>query len=215
MLRSSEQEPAPDVQVIMGPLDAGAAQQLGMPEPVPLLTCTPVVPTPDSRGTVRLASPDPQAPPLVDPGYLREQRDRDRLREATAWARDELFTAPALRGVFGPPMLVPPASSGRDALDAHLTENASSYYHVVGTCRMGTDAGAVVDPRLAVHGLDGLHVVDASVIPSNVRGNPQAAVHHDRRARRGVTAGRLRAVREGLDLRRVMLRARRADDVEG
>ena len=175
MLRSSGQEPAPDVQVTMGPLDAGAVQALGLPSSVPLVTCTPVLLTPDSRGTVRLASRDPQVAPLVDPGYLRERRDRDRLREAVAWVRDELLTAPALRGVFGPP-IVPPASGGRDVLDADLTERASSSYHAVGTCRTGTDADAVVDPHLAVHGIDGLHVADASVMPTSIRGNPQAAV---------------------------------------
>ena len=175
MLRSSGQEPAPDIQITMGPLDADAAQALGLAEPVPMYTCTPVLLVPDSRGTVRLASSDMQARPLVDPGYLRERRDRDRLREAMTWVRDELLTAPALRAVCGPP-LVPPAIGGRDALDADLTERASSSYHPVGTCRIGTDPGAVVDPHLAVHGIDGLHVADASVMPTSIRGNPQAAV---------------------------------------
>lgn len=175
MLRSSKQEPAPDVQVIMGPLDADAAQGLGLTEAVPIYTCTPVLLTPDSRGTVRLASSDPQVRPLIDPGYLREGRDRERLREAVAWVRDELLTAPALREVCGTP-LVPSASGGRDVLDADLTEHASSSYHAVGTCRMGTDADAVVDPHLAVRGIDGLHIADASVMPTSIRGNPQAAV---------------------------------------
>ena len=175
MLRSSGQEPAPDVQLIMGPLAADAAQGLGLAEPVPMYTCTPVLLTPDSRGTVRLASSDPQVRPLIDPGYLRETRDRQRLREALAWVHDELLTAPALRAVCGP-SLVPSARGGGDALDADLTERASSSYHPVGTCRMGTDLAAVVDPHLAVRGIDGLHVADASVMPTSIRGNPQAAV---------------------------------------
>jgi len=131
--------------------------------------------TPRSRGTVRLASADPAAPPRVDPAYLTDGRDREVLHEGLVWVRDHLFGDPALHALCGPPMA--PAGEGAtdEELDTYLTEELRSTHHPVGTCRMGTGQDTVVAPDLAVHGIRGLHVADASIMPTIVRANPHAA----------------------------------------
>ncbi len=89
--------------------------------------------------------------------------------------RGPLFSSPSLRAVTGPSLVL---SDGADdaELDAFLEQTTGTYWHPVGTARMGTDAGAVVSPRLAVHGVGGLHVVDGSVIPTITRANTQAPI---------------------------------------
>ncbi len=95
------------------------------------------------------------------------------LLRGLAWLRDELFTAPELRALTGP-ALVPAPGADTAALEAHVDEQATSGWHMVGTCRLGTDSGSVVGPDLAVHGVEGLIVADASVMPTVPRGNTQA-----------------------------------------
>ena len=111
----------------------------------------------------------------MDPAYLTDGHDRAVLRDGLVWVRDRLFADPALRAVCGPPMAPPPEITATEALDAYLTEQLRSTHHPVGTCRMGTGPDTVVGPDLAVHGMRGLHVADASVMPSIVRGNTHAA----------------------------------------
>jgi len=162
---------APDLHLAMGlrGVDAGGA---ALPEA--MVSCVVGLLTPLSRGTVRLVSPDPREAPAVDPRYLTLAEDRDRLRAGVRQAI-ELFSSPSLRAVTGPSLVL---SDGADdaELDAFLEQTAGTYWHPVGTARMGTDAGAVVSPRLAVHGVDGLHVVDGSVIPTITRANTQAPI---------------------------------------
>jgi len=169
MLRTSAAQPAPDVQFFLVLFGVGADQR---PLEEPAVSCAVALLTPESRGTVRLRSSDPADAPLVDPRYLTAGEDRRRLILGLRRAR-ELFEAPALRAVTGPP-LRPLPNVGDDALNAFIDENLASILHPVGTCRMGQDAGSVVGPDLAVHGLEGLHVVDASVMPTITRGNTQA-----------------------------------------
>ncbi len=128
---------------------------------------------PASRGTIRLASPDPAAPARIDPGYLSEPADLAPLIAGIRRARDIYAQAP-LRAYLGPEVF---PGEGRDsdaALEAFIRAAAETEYHPVGTCRMGSDAAAVVDPQLRVRGLDGLRVVDASVMPTLVSGNTNA-----------------------------------------
>lgn len=172
LLQTDPDASAPDLQLSFVVLRAGPD---GSPLPQPIVSCMLTLLTPRSRGTVRLASADPGAPPLVDPAYLADSRDRDILRDGLVWVRDRLFDDPALRAICGPPMAPDQEVTTNEALDAYLAEQVRSTHHPVGTCRMGTGHGAVVGPDLAVHGMRGLHVADASIMPSIVRGNTHAA----------------------------------------
>ncbi|MES0872534.1 GMC family oxidoreductase [Sinimarinibacterium thermocellulolyticum] len=125
---------------------------------------------PRSRGEIRLASPDPLAPPAIDPRYLDDPRDLDKLVVAVHKAR-EIFAQPA----FSPhnaQELEPGADVQSDeALRQWIREHAETLYHPVGTCKMGNDRLAVVDAQLRVHGVGGLRVVDASIMPTLIGGN--------------------------------------------
>ncbi|MEV8639061.1 GMC family oxidoreductase N-terminal domain-containing protein [Streptosporangium sp. NPDC051023] len=139
----------------------------------PVVTCAVSLLDPDSRGTVRLASANPADPPLADPKYLDKDADRARLRAGLRRARD-LFRTTTLAKATGGEALSPHDWSDQ-ALDAWIDGNVGSEWHPVGSCRMGTDAGAVVDPAtMGVRGLDALFVADASVMPAITRGNTQA-----------------------------------------
>ena len=126
--------------------------------------------TPRSRGSVRLRSPDPSEPPLIDPAYLRHPDDLARMVEATQAARRIRRTSPLSDLI--PDEEIAPGESIRDDDLAGLAESicarVSPYHHPVGTCAMGPNptAGAVVDTRGAVHGTTGLLVADASVMPT-------------------------------------------------
>jgi choline dehydrogenase-like flavoprotein len=128
---------------------------------------------PHSRGHVRLASADPTADVIVDPRYLAEETDRERLR-AGVRAGFRTLRSEALRDLVDP--LIP--EPGDDsALDAFMDSMLGTYYHPVGTARIGSDPGSsAVDPRLRVHGVRGLWVADASVMPRITRTLPQATV---------------------------------------
>jgi choline dehydrogenase-like flavoprotein len=128
---------------------------------------------PKSRGTLRLASADPAAAPLIDPGYLTEPDDTTVLLDGMELIR----AAMRHKAVAGDVELElsPGAEHGdRAALAREVPNRATSVYHAVGTCRMGTDERAVVDPALRVLGVDGLRVADASVMPAIPGGNTNA-----------------------------------------
>ncbi|WP_328810544.1 GMC family oxidoreductase [Rhodococcus sp. NBC_00294] len=133
-----------------------------------------VTTVPDSRGSVTLASSDPADAPLIDPNYLGERSDVDRLVAAVAVAR-ELAGAEAF-SEWGLQEVLPGSSVVDDAsLRDFVATATGTYYHPVGTCRMGTDPHSVVGPDLRVHGIDGIRVVDASVMPTVVCVNTNAA----------------------------------------
>jgi choline dehydrogenase-like flavoprotein len=126
---------------------------------------------PASRGRVTLISADPMRPPRIDPGYLTAAADADVLQRGVELARAIAATA-ACRAVGIGVEVLPGA--GRTL--AHIRRHADTAFHPVGTCRLGGDADAVADPWLRVVGVSGLRVVDASVMPTTVAGNAQAAV---------------------------------------
>jgi choline dehydrogenase len=131
--------------------------------------------SPYSRGTVRLASADPKTAPIIDPAYLSDERDLDRMVTGMRHAR-ELGEADALRR-WRDKELTPGTEVQSDvACREFIRSSASTYFHPVGTCAIGTGESAVVDPQLRVYGVEGLRVADASVMPSIVSANTNAAV---------------------------------------
>jgi choline dehydrogenase len=136
-------------------------------------TCIPC--RPESRGWLRISSPDPAAPPVIEPNYLSTQTDKDTLIAGLRIAR-KVFKSPAMAELVVGEFLPGPATeSDADWLD-HIAKTAGTTFHPTSTCMMGGHERAVVDTGLRVHGLDGLRVVDASVMPTVVSGNTNATV---------------------------------------
>ncbi len=127
---------------------------------------------PESRGTVRLASRDAGAAPVIDPNFLADDRDMAVLREGVRLSH-RIVTSPAL-AAYEPKDRYPIDLNDDAQLDDLIRSRADTVYHPVGTCRMGTDAAAVVDPTLKARGVDGLWVADASIMPRLVSGNTNA-----------------------------------------
>ncbi len=128
---------------------------------------------PHSRGFVALKSPDPLAAPLIQPNYLEAEEDRRALREGVKIVR-EVFAQAAFDPYRGPE-LMPGAHVQKDAaIDQFVRRTADTIYHPVGTAKMGSDAEAVVDTKLRVFGVEGVRVVDASIMPALVSGNTNA-----------------------------------------
>ena len=169
-VRLDEAAPAPDLELIFAPVlfeEEGTA-----PPSQDGVTVATVLLRPRSVGEVRLASADPLAAPEIDPRYLTDPEGKDArtLIAGVRLARRILASEPLARHVTGE--LLPGADADDDdALLAHLRARSQTLYHPVGTCRMGADDGAVVTPELRLRGVDGLRVVDASVIPALPRGH--------------------------------------------
>jgi choline dehydrogenase-like flavoprotein len=130
---------------------------------------------PKSRGRVSLASPDPRAAPAVDPNLLGEPEDLPPMLRGLELSR-RIIAASAFARYRAVEVQPGPAAQGEAALADYVRRVAATVHHPVGSCRMGPDAAAVVDPQLRVHGVAGLRVVDASVLPRVVGGNTNAAV---------------------------------------
>ena len=143
------------------------------------MTMHTVLQRPRSRGEVRLLSADPLAAPLIDPKYFASDPSGDdlaRLVEGIRIQRRLALTAP-LAPLLGPEMQPSVACQSDGELEHYIRGHCTTLYHAAGTCRMGSDAAAVVDSAsLRVNGIDNLHVADASVIPRMISGNIQASV---------------------------------------
>ncbi|MCQ8277499.1 GMC family oxidoreductase N-terminal domain-containing protein [Acetobacteraceae bacterium KSS8] len=126
---------------------------------------------PHSRGTVRIASSNLRAAPVIDPGFLSDSRDLETLVAGTRLA-ERIIDAPALAALGGRPAYGE-KNQDDDALRALIRQRTDTIYHPVGTCRMGADEAAVVDPRLRVRGVRGLRIADASIMPRLISGNTQ------------------------------------------
>jgi choline dehydrogenase len=131
---------------------------------------SPCLLTPESRGSVRLASSDPTAKPVIRHNYYAAESDMQRQMAAMRLLL-EIAGQPALRPYCAEPFTVP-GSESDDDLREHVARHTTTLYHPVGTCAMGS----VVDADLRVQGLEGLRVVDASVMPVVPRGNTNAPV---------------------------------------
>ncbi|WP_432572384.1 GMC family oxidoreductase [Kineococcus sp. SYSU DK005] len=126
-----------------------------------------------SRGSLRLAGPDPRWRPVLDPAYFRERADVAAVVAGARRAIEVVHERPLARFVAGPHLHGSDALDDR-ALEEHVARWSGTLFHPVGTCAMGSSGDAVVDPELRVRGVEGLRVADASVMPRIVRGNTNA-----------------------------------------
>jgi choline dehydrogenase len=163
---------SPDIQFHFLP---GAGLEAGVP-PVAGHGCTlnSCHLRPRSRGSVRLQSADPRTPPLIDPNYWAEPYDFEMSLRGFALTR-EIMAQPALRRYVKHEHLPGAEARTRQDLEAYARRFGKTDYHPVGTCKMGVDALAVVDPQLRVRGLDRLRVVDSSIMPRLISSNTNAA----------------------------------------
>lgn len=127
---------------------------------------------PKSRGSVGLTSGDPMAPPRIDPQFLSDPKDLSTLIRGVRKTR-QIMQTPPLQGYIHKELFIE-GEPDDAALEQHIRARSDTIYHPVGTCRMGQDEMAVVDPELKVRGMEGLRVVDASVMPRLIGGNTNA-----------------------------------------
>lgn len=170
-LRSSPELQAPDLQlhfVIAKLVDHGRKTLFGHG-----VSCHLCLMQPASRGRVSLASPDPLAAPLIDPAFLSDPADLQRMVRGFRIMRRVLQQPPL--ATLGNQEMPASAQAQTDAqIEQFIRANADTIYHPVGSCRMGPGPLDVVDERLRVHGVQGLRVVDASIMPRIVSGNTNA-----------------------------------------
>ena len=172
-IRSQPGEARPDLQLhfVIGKLiDHGRKTVFGHG-----YSCHVCLLQPKSRGRLTLASADPLAAPAIDPAFFAERDDLERLVRGFKLMRG-ILAQPALAGLRGREL---PASAGAvtdEQIEAFIRGHADTIYHPVGTCRMGPGERDVVDAALRVHGVEGLRVVDASIMPTIVSGNTNAPV---------------------------------------
>lgn len=168
----------PDLQYhclpVTGDLEAAARGAKADLSAHPGLTIAPCVLRPVSRGHVRIRSTDPLQPPEIVHGYLQDEDDRRLTLRGMRIAREIAATAP-LAALVEAEAEPGAAAQSDEALLDFARRVGSTGYHPAGTCRMGSDDGAVVDPQLRVRGVAGLRVADASVMPALVSGNTHAA----------------------------------------
>jgi choline dehydrogenase len=158
----------PDIQFHIATLSADMAG--GKPHDFPGFTLSVCQLRPESRGKITLASPDPLAAPRIEANYLATDTDRRCATAAVAFARRLAGTAPLSNYIHSEVLPGPQAKTDADFL-GFARKYGATIFHPSGTCRMGSDAEAVVDPRLRVRGVDRLWVVDCSIMPELVSGN--------------------------------------------
>ena len=135
-------------------------------------SCHVCVLRPKARGSVSLASADPMAPPVIDPNFLGHDDDRDRLLRGVKLMK-RILDAPAFDDIRGEQLYLPEDANDSAIID-DMRARSDTIYHPVGTCKMGADDMAVVDPQLRVRGIEGLRVADASIMPTLIGGNQNA-----------------------------------------
>ena len=169
-LKTGSELPAPDVQVqlVVALADNHSrTRHLGHG-----FTCHVCLLRPKSRGLVTLQSPDPAAAPLIDPRFFDDPDDLETMVKGFKLTR-QILDAPALAAVRTGDLYAGHVHTDEE-IRRSLRERCDTIYHPVGTCKMGTDAQAVVDPQLRVRGVEALRVADASIMPTLVGGNTNA-----------------------------------------
>ncbi|VCU69329.1 Oxygen-dependent choline dehydrogenase [Pigmentiphaga humi] len=179
-VRTSAEQAAPDVQFLMSAAPLGSARPYLSPFIKPFddgFVFRAAVLHPESRGHIGLSSKNPLAPPRIHQNFLSRDADWRTLRAGLRLLRTVTRQAP-LQAFIDAELAPGPGANTDEELDAHIRSSLSTVHHPLGTCRMGpaSDPGAVVDEQLRVRGVEGLRVVDASVMPDLVGGNINAAV---------------------------------------
>jgi choline dehydrogenase len=170
--RSRPELARPDLQLLFTPASYNR-ERFGELEAAPGVTAVVCIVQPQSRGALTLQSADPNLPPRIEPNYLTAPNDVHALLAGVHLVR-RIFTAPAMaKCMVGETYPGPQANTDEAIVDA-LRLTGTTGYHAVGTCRMGSDAEAVVDPQLRVNGVERLRVVDASIMPMVPTGNTNA-----------------------------------------
>lgn len=169
-LRSDPDLDRPDIQLhfVIGPLDDHARKtHLGHG-----FSCHACVLRPKSRGYVGLQSKNPLADPLINPNFLSEPEDMETLVKGVKMMQ-KILEAPAFDKYRGQPLYKVDMTSDEEIRNA-IRDRADTVYHPVGSCKMGTDPLSVVNPELRVHGVEGLRIADASIMPTLIGGNTSA-----------------------------------------
>jgi len=166
--KSDDSRETPNLQYHVQPL---SLDKFGEPlHPFPAITASVCNLRPDSRGHIRIKSPDPRAKPSIRPNYLTAESDRQIAANALKLTR-KIVAAPAMEK-YAPKEYLPGSQVASDEdLASAAGDIATTIFHPVGTCKMGHDDLAVVDDRLRLHGLRGLRIADASVMPTITSGN--------------------------------------------
>ncbi|MFD7084723.1 GMC family oxidoreductase [Streptomyces sp. NPDC002181] len=164
--------PAPDLQIAFVHVPFDVIVGKDHPNTVSIL---PGVVRPVSRGWIRLASADPLAHPLINPNYLGDRWDLERMVQGIKLAR-EIFATSAFSPWYKQELQPGPGFVSDEDLRTFAKQKSESYHHQAGSCRMGIDDLSVVDPELRVHGVRNLRVVDASVMPAVPSGNCHTAI---------------------------------------
>jgi choline dehydrogenase len=168
----------PDCQIHMLPWAYPSPNQDAPVRPTvdmrPSITVWPTLIYPKSRGEMRLLSKDPTAAPFIDPHFLEAQEDVEFMIKGIALLREIMATGPIAKEVTEELHPGPKFFSDAD-LRREMPNRVQTVYHPVGTCRMGVDERAVVDPQLRVRGIEGLRVADAAIMPYVIGGNTNAA----------------------------------------
>ena len=170
-VRTSPDLPMPDLQYHFSP---SCRAELVNPDDHPhAFIIWPGLLLPESRGYIELRTADPLEHPIIQPNYLSHEKDVDVLLYGVKQAR-QIAQCHAFERFVGRVLLPHPAVESDNDLRAYIRETATTIYHPVGTCKMGVDPLAVVDPQLRVYGVEGLRVADASIMPTIINGNTNA-----------------------------------------
>lgn len=170
-----------DYQLHFAPIHIGNDYKVDMynPDTFPTdedgFTILPTLLRPKSRGYLGLRSANPLDAPIIQPNFLEEEQDRKTMLKAAKVAM-EIMQEPAF-DAYRKEMITPPNRSSDESIMHHLLMQLETVYHPVGTCKMGNDEMAVVDDELRVRGIEGLRVIDASIMPTIVSGNTNAPVY--------------------------------------
>jgi choline dehydrogenase len=174
LVRTDPRLEQPDLQINMSGWSAMERARTGLkPHPFSAFTFSPVHLRPEGRGWVRIKSPDPLGPPAIQFNFLSSDYDFQALIYGAKLSR-KIAAQPALKQYIGEEVLPGPAVQSDDQLIEEIRVRGVSNLHPVGTCRMGREVDAVVDPRLRVHGVERLRVADASIMPQVPGGNTNA-----------------------------------------
>ena len=172
-VRTRRELESPDVQFHFAHASYARGAKRGVLEREPGMTCSVCQLRPDSTGSIHIQSPDPAAAPAIKPNFLSAMVDRAALVAGMGIAR-QVGAAPALAKYATEELYPGPNVQTDDEMLEFCRRTGGTVFHPVGTCKMGSDANAVVDERLRVHGVPGLRVADASIMPTLVSGNTNA-----------------------------------------